>query len=73
MKNDTTFVRMRSGAHLGNAKMRETETVFTEWKKKGRSTKRSLRFFLIFALGLSYDLSKFHDDDFTPFFNFERP
>ena len=29
--------------------------------------------FLIFAWGLSYDLSKF-SDDFTPFFiNFERP
>ena len=28
--------------------------------------------FLIFALGLSYDLSKF-SDDFTPFFDFERP
>ena len=28
--------------------------------------------FLIFAWGLSYDLSKF-SDDFTPFFDFERP
>ena len=28
--------------------------------------------FLIFALGLSYDFSKF-SDDFTPFFDFERP
>ena len=28
--------------------------------------------FLIFALGLSYDLSKF-SDDFTPFFDFKRP
>ena len=28
--------------------------------------------FLIFAQGISYDLSKFRDD-FTPFFNFERP
>ena len=28
--------------------------------------------FLIFAPGLSYDLSKF-SDDFTPFFDFERP
>ena len=28
--------------------------------------------FLIFVLGLSYDLSKF-SDDFTPFFDFERP
>ena len=27
---------------------------------------------LIFAWGLSYDLSKF-SDDFTPFFDFERP
>ena len=28
--------------------------------------------FLNFVLGLSYDLSKF-SDDFTPFFDFERP
>ena len=28
--------------------------------------------FLIFAQGLSYGLSKF-SDDFTPFFDFERP
>ena len=28
--------------------------------------------FLIFAWGLSYDLSKF-SNDFTPFFDFERP
>ena len=28
--------------------------------------------FLIFAPGLSYDLSKF-SDHFTPFFDFERP
>ena len=28
--------------------------------------------FSIFAWGLSYDLSKF-SDDFTPFFDFERP
>ena len=28
--------------------------------------------FLIFALGFSYDLSKF-SDIFTPFFGFERP
>ena len=28
--------------------------------------------FLIFAWALSYDLSKF-SDDFTPFFDFERP
>ena len=40
--------------------------VFAEWKKKGISTKVASDF-LIFALGLSYDLSKF-SDDFTPFF-----
>ena len=28
--------------------------------------------FLVIALGLSYDLSKF-SDDFSPFFDFERP
>ena len=30
------------------------------------------KIFLIFAWGLSYDYSKFRDD-FTPFFDFERP
>ena len=82
MKNNTTFVCMRSGDHLGDAKMskrgislrqtylfnelRQTETVFAERKKKGRSTKLASNF-LIFVPGLSYGLSKF-SDDFTPFF-----
>ena len=43
--------------------------------KEERQIYRMLpQFFKIFALGLSYDLSKF-SDDFTPFFffDFERP
>ena len=86
-KNDTTFVRMRSGDLLGDAKMSKKGTCAPSNLtflliakdengfrriKKGRSTKRCLRFFLIFVPGLSYDLSKF-SDEFTPFFDFERP
>ena len=41
--------------------------VFAEWKNKGRSTKVASDF-LIFAQGLSYDLSKF-SGNFTPFFS----
>ena len=37
MKNDTTFVRMRSGDHLGDAKM----------SKKGTALRRILTFLLI--------------------------
>ena len=37
MKNDTTFVRMRSGDHLGDAKM----------SKKGTSLRRDLTFLII--------------------------
>ena len=82
MKNDITFVRMRNGDHLGDAKMSKMGTSlrrnwtflsiaidrngFAEWKKKGWSTNIASEF-LIFAEGLSYGLSKF-SDDFTPFF-----
>ena len=37
MKNDATFVRMRSGDHLGDAKM----------SKKGTSLRRNLTFLII--------------------------
>ena len=36
-------------------------------KEEGQIYKTLPQFFLIFAKGLSYDLSKFRDD-FTPFF-----
>ena len=60
MKNDTTFVRIRSGDHLWDAKILKKgtslrriltflliaiDTVGAEIKKKGWSTKRCLRFF----------------------------
>ena len=45
MKNDTTFVRMRSGDHLGNAKM----------SKKGTSLCRTYLFLLI-----AIDTNGFH-------------
>ena len=82
MKNDTTFVRMRSGDHLGDAKMskRAPRSVkfnfFINWGRQKRFSQNERRRadlqnlasdFLIFAKGLSYDLSKF-SDDFTPFF-----
>ena len=41
-------------------------------KEGGQIYKTFPQIFLIFALGFSYDLSKF-SDDFTPFFDFERP
>ena len=37
-------------------------------KKEGQIYKKLPQFFLIFAPGLSYGLSKF-SDDFTPFFS----
>ena len=77
MKNDTTFVRMRSGGHRGNAKKCQKrylassnlsfqritidKNVFAEWKKKGRSKKVASKL-LIFVPGLRYDLSKFSDE-----------
>ena len=85
MKNDTTFVRMRSGDHLGNAKMSKKSTVefnffinrdrhkrFSQNERRRADLQKMASNFSIFAFGLSYDLSKF-SDDFTPFFDFERP
>ena len=77
MKNDTIFVRMRSGDHLGDAKMSKKGASLRRVylfaidrngfrRMKGRSTKVASDF-LIFVQELSYDLSKF-SDDFTPFF-----
>ena len=40
---------------------------FRRTKEKGQIYKKVALAFLIFAQGLSYDLSKF-SDDFTPFF-----
>ena len=82
MKIDATFVRMRSGDHLGDAKMskrapRSVEfNFFTTCDRQKRFSQNERRRanlqnvasnFLIFAPGLSYGLSKF-SDDFTPFF-----
>ena len=82
MKNDTTFVHMRSGDHLGDAKCRKRAPRSVEFnflliaidtngfhrmKEEGQIYKRVDSNFLTFAQGLSYDLSKF-SDDFSPFF-----
>ena len=82
MKNDATFVRMRSGDHLGDAKMskRAPRSVefnffnncdrhkrFSQTERRRADLQNVASDFLIFAWGLSYDLSKF-SDDFTPFF-----
>ena len=81
MKNDTTFVRMRSCDHLGDAKNVEKAPRFVEFnfftnrnrrkgfcrmKEEGQMYK-VLTYILIFAWGLSYDLSNL-SDDFAPFF-----
>ena len=82
MKNDTTFVHMRSGDHLGDAKNVEKRHLappnltflliaidkrFSQNERKRADLQNVASDFLIFAWGLSYDLSKF-SDDFTPFF-----
>ena len=89
MKNNATFVRMRSGDHLGDAKMSKKGTSrrriyinflnncdrlkrFSQNERRRADLQNFASDFLIFAQGLSYDLSKF-SDDFTPFFRFERP
>ena len=82
MKNDTTFVRMRSGDHLGDAKMLKKghrriftflliamDKRFSQNERRRADPQNSASDFSIFAWGLSYDLSKF-SDDFTPFFFF---
>ena len=81
-KNDTTFVRMRSGDHFGNAKMSkraphsvefnffihcDRQKRFSQNGRRRADLQKCASDFLIFALGLSYDLSKL-SDDFTPFF-----
>ena len=83
MKNDTTFVRMRSGDHLGDTKMSKKGHLalsnfnlfincdrhkrFSQNERRRVDLQNVASDFLIFAQGLSYDLSKF-SDDFTPFF-----
>ena len=81
MKNYTTFVRMGSGDHLGDAKMSKRAPRSVEFlnfincdrqkrffqNERRRADLHVASDFLIFAWGLSYDLSKF-SDDFTPFF-----
>ena len=81
MKNDTTFVRMRSGDRLGYAKMSKKGTslrftfffincdrnCFRRMKEKGQIYKMLPQIFFILAKGFSYDHSKF-SDDFTAFF-----
>ena len=86
MKNDTTFVRMRSGDHLGDAKMSKRAPRSVEFnffincdrqKRFAQNERRRVDLlnvasdFLIFAQGLSYDVSKF-SDDFTPFFRLRK-
>ena len=88
MKCDTTFVRMRSDDHLGDASMSKRAPRSVEFNFFFINCDRQKRFsqnerrradlqkvaldFLIFAWGLSYDLSKF-SDDLPRFFDFERP
>ena len=82
MKISATFVRMRSGDHLGDAKMSKRAPLSVEFnffnncdrhKRFSQNERRRADLqtvasdFLIFAWGLSYDLSKF-SDDLTPFF-----
>ena len=82
MKNDATFVRMRSGDHLGDPKMSkraprsvefnffnncDRQKRFSQNERRRADLQNAASDFLIFAWGLSYDLSKF-SDDFTPFF-----
>ena len=86
MKNDTTFARMRSGHHLGDAKSRKRAPRSIEFnffiicdrhKRFSQNEQRRVDLqildsdFLIFAKGLSYDPSKF-SDDFTPFFRLSK-
>ena len=82
MKNDTTFARMRSGDHLGEAKCRKRaprsvefnffinckgQKRFSQNERKRADLQNFASDFLIFAWGLSYDFSNF-SDDFTQFF-----
>ena len=82
MKNDTTFVRMCMVITLETQKCRKRAPRSVEFnffincnrrKRFSQDERRRVDLqndasdFLIFAKGLSYDLSKF-SDDFTPFF-----
>ena len=82
MKNDTTFVRMRSGGHIGDAKCRkkaprsfefnfltscDRRKRFSQNERKRAVLQNFALDLLIIAPGLNHDLPKF-SDDFTPFF-----
>ena len=73
MKNDIAFVRMRSSDHLGDANMSKKRhlalsnlTFYTNRSRRKRFSQNERRAdllqlaskFLMFAWGLSYDLSK---------------
>ena len=91
MKNDTTFVRMRSGDHLGDANMSKRAPRFVEFnyltfftnrnrRKRFSQNERRMAYlqniasnFIIFALGLGYDLTKCRVMILPRFFDFERP
>ena len=81
MKNHTTFVRMRSGDHLGDTKMSKRGTSlhrsyvfrialdkngFCRHKENGQTNKIFASDLLVFAPRLSYDFSKL-SDNFIPF------
>ena len=83
MKNNTTFVRMRSDDHLGGAKMSkraprsvefnffnncDKQKRFSQNERRRAGLQKFASDFLIFAWGLSYDLSKL-SADFTPLFS----
>ena len=87
MKNDTTFVRMRSGDHLGDAKCRkraprsvkfnyfikcDRQKRFSQNERRRADLQKIASDFLIFAEGLSYDLSSLVMI-LPRFFDFERP
>ena len=84
MKNDTTFLRMRSSDHIWEAKLskkapRSVEFItscdrqkpFSQNERRRADLQNEASDFLIFGPGLSYSLSKF-SYDFTPFFDLER-
>ena len=87
MKYDTAFVRMRSVITLETIKCQkraprsvefnffincDRQKRFSQNERRRVDLQKNASDFLIFAWGLRYDLSKF-SDDFTPFFDFEKP
>ena len=80
MKNHTTFVRMRSGDHLGDTKMskrgtslhriiflnRHKQKWLSQTQRKWADKQNFASDLLVFAPRLTYDFSKF-SDNFTPF------